>query len=203
MTKTEIKRLIRASFDPILSPRGFSCDETANVVYWRKVESNIYHIVAVSALQQNTRYQIVVFGTSPVVDADFETRFPHDLHIVNAPACYLSQEEGVSDYQKLYFCGTLDAFKTSFERDAAPALINSAIPYLDKLETLQDLIPTMRAGGMVGAALLHVGRTQEAKPYIENEIRRLAALPLDRLGQVERSLAFQRQLLAKVDMSLP
>ncbi|MGX5712591.1 hypothetical protein ACWKWJ_07825 [Sphingopyxis terrae subsp. ummariensis] len=198
MMKTELKRMIRTNFDPILAPHGFSCGGKTNVIYWRKLSTSIVHVIVVAAMQQNTRYQILVFGTSPVVEDEFETRFPNDLHIVNAPKCYLSPEDGVSDYQKLYFCGNPDAFMTSFKRDAAPALVNSAIPYLDKIQTIENLIPTIRLGGMMGAALLQVGRTSEAKQLIENEIKRLSKLPLDRYGQVERALAFQSDLLAKI-----
>jgi hypothetical protein len=198
MTRAEFKRFVRSNFDPILIPQGFSCGGILNVIYWRKVGGEIFHLIAVSALQQNTRYQIMVFGSSPIIEDDFESRFPNDLHIVNAPTCYLSPEDGVSDYQKLYFCGNPDAFMTSFKRDTAPALANIAIPYLDKIQTMEDLIPTIRPGGMMGAALLHVGRTVEAKRYVESEIRRLSGLPLDKLGQVERALAFQQELLAKL-----
>lgn len=198
MTRTEYKRLIRANFDPILAPHGFSCDGSKRCVYWRKTSNEIVHVIAIDAMQNATRYQILVFATSAIIESDFESRFPDDLHVVNAPKGYLSPEDGVSDYQKLYFCGNPDAFMNSFKRDAAPALINIAIPYLDKIQTIEDLIPTIRPGGMMGAALLHVGRTAEAKRYIEGEISRLLTLPLDKLGQVERALVFQRGLLAKL-----
>jgi hypothetical protein len=68
---------------------------------------------------------------------------------------------------------------------------------LDKIATMEDLIPTIRYGGMMSGALLHLGKIAEARWHIEAEIARLSRLPHDKLGQVERALAFQRELLAK------
>jgi hypothetical protein len=198
MTKAEFKRLIRANFDPILTPHGFSCEGSKRCVYWRKVSDEIYHIISPDALRRVDRYDVVVYATSPVIEEDFFDKFPDWVPYTNGDVGYLSPERGVGDYQKLYFCGNPDAFMTSFKRDTAPALANIAVPYLDKIQTMEDLIPTIRPGGMMGAALLRVGRTVEAKRYIESEIKRLSELPHDKLGQVERALAFQRELLAKL-----
>ena len=198
MTRTEFKRLIRANFDPILIPHGFSCEGSKRCVYWRKVSDEIYHIISPDALRALDRYDINVYATSPLIEEGFFDKFPDWVPYTNGDFGYLSPERGVGDYQKLYFCGNPDAFMTSFKRDTAPALLNIAIPYLDKLQTVEDLIPTIRPSGMMGAALLHVGRAAEAKHYIESEIRRLSALPRDKLGQVERGLAFQQGLLAKL-----
>ena len=198
MTKTELMRIIRVNFDPILTPRGFSCEGSTRCCYWRKASDEIYHIISPSMLRHGDRYDITVYATSPLIYKDFSINFPDWVPYTNGNNGYLSPEDGVSDYQKLYFCGNPDAFMTSFKRDAGPALINIAIPYLDKIQTMEDLIPTIQPGGMMGAALLHTGRTAEAKRYIESEIKRLSELPLDKLGQVERALAFQQELLAKL-----
>lgn len=198
MTKTEFKRIIRTNFDPILTPHGFSCEGSKRCAYWRKASDDIYHIISPDILRSGERYDIVVYASSPLIYGDFWDRFPDWIPYTNGSNGYLSPEDGVSDYQKLYFCGNLDAFMNSFKRDAAPALASVAIPYLDKIQTIEDLIPTIRDGGMMGAALLQVGRTTEAKQRIESEIMRLSELPLDKLGQVERALAFQLDLLAKI-----
>lgn len=190
-------RLIRANFDPLLTPHGFSCESSKRCVYWRKVSDEIYHIISPDALRRVDRYDINVYATSPLILADFLEKFPDWIPYTNSNYGYLSPESGVGDYQKLYFCGNPDAFMTSFNRDVAPALTNIAIPYLDEIQSMKDLIPTIRPGGMMGAALLNVGRIAEAKWHIESEISRLSKLPLDKLGQVERALAFQRELLAK------
>jgi hypothetical protein len=198
MTKTEFKRMIRANFDPILLPHGFSCKKSTHCCYWRKISDTIYHIISPSILRRGERYDIVVYASSPLIHEDFYKKFPDWIHYTNGDYGYLSPEYGIGSYQKLYFCSNPNAFMTSFKRDAAPGLANIAVPYLDKIQTMEDLIPTIRPGGMMGAALLHTGRTAEAKRYIENEIKRLSELPLDKLGQVERALVFQRELLAKV-----
>ena len=197
MTKAEFLRLIRANFDPILAPHGFSCEGSKRCVYWRKVSDEIYHIISPSALRRVDRYDINVYATSPLIEEDFFDKFPDWLPFTNGDVGYLSPERGVGDYQKLYFCGNPDAFMTSFQRDTAPALVEIAIPYLDRIQNMGDLIPTIRLGGMMGAALLHVGRIAEAKRYIESEIKRLSDLPLDELGQVKRALTFQHELLLK------
>ena len=201
MTKAEFKRLIRTSFDPILTPHGFSCEGSKRCAYWRKASDEIYHFISPDALRGGDRYDVVVYASSPQIYGDFWDRFPDWVPYTNGNNGYLSPEDGISDYQKLYFCGNPDAFMTSFKRDTGPALINIAIPYLDKIQTMEDLIPTIQPGGMMGAALLHVGRMAEAKRFIEGEIKRLSALPLDKLGQVERALAFQRELQAKAATS--
>ncbi len=197
MTKTEFKRLVRINFDPLLNSHGFSCKDSKRCVYWRKAPNDIYHIISPDVLRGGERYDVVVYASSPVIYGDFWDRFPDWIPYTNGNNGYLSPEEGVGDYQKLYFCRNPDAFMNSFKRDVAPALMNIAIPYLDKIQTIEDLIPTIRPSGMMGAALLQVGRTAEAKQLIENEIKRLSELPLDKLGQVERALEFQSGLLAK------
>ena len=198
MTKTEFKRAIRINFDPILTPHGFSCEGSTRCCYWRKASDEIYHIISPSMRRYGDRYDITVYATSPLIYEDFSANFPDWVPYTNGNHGYLSPEDGISSYAKAYFCNNPDAFMTSFKRDTAPALTNIAIPYLDKIQTMQDLMPTISAPGMMGAALLHVGRAAEAKHYIESEIRRLSALPRDKLGQVERGLAFQQGLLAKL-----
>lgn len=202
MTKSDFRQLIRTSFDPILTPHGFSCEGSKRCAYWRKASDEIFHFISPDLLRGRDRYDVVVYASSPQIYEDFWDRFPDWVPFTSGNNGYLSPEDGISDYQKLYFCGNPDAFMTSFKRDTAPALANIAIPYLDKIQTMEDLIPTIRPGGMMGAALLHVGRTAEAKRYIDREIKRLSELPLDKLGQVERGLAFQRQLLERATVLL-
>lgn len=193
----EFNRTIRTYFDPILIPHGFSCEGSKRCVYWRKVSDEIFHLISPDLLRGGDRYDITVYVSSPLIYGDFWKNFPDWIPYTNGNNGYLSPEEGVADYQKLYFSRNQEAFESSFNRDASPALNKIAIPYLDRIQTIEGVIPIIRSGGMLGAALLHVGRTAEAKQYIESEIARLSALPLDTLGQVERALTFQRELLAK------
>ena len=86
---------------------------------------------------------------------------------------------------------------TSFRRDAAQAMLNYAIPYLDRIQTIEDLIPTIKDRGMKGIALALVGRTDEAKICINEEIGRLSALPRDKYGEIERALKIQKDYLEK------
>ena len=83
MTKTEFKRLIRANFDPILVPHGFSCEESKRCVYWRKVSEEIYHIISPDALRRVDRYDINVYATSPLIEVDFYDKFPDEIPYTN------------------------------------------------------------------------------------------------------------------------
>jgi len=195
--KAEFLQLIKDNFGPILLPRGFSPEGSKQGVFWRKSGDDIYHIISPSRDRSMDRYSVAVYASSPIVYGDFWTYFP-DLNLLNGGSGYLSPEHGISDYKKMFFCRNPEAFATSFNRDTAPALLNIALPYLDDITDMNDLIPTIRDCGMMGPALLHVGRHAEAKSRIESEIRSLERLPRDNLGQVERAISFQRNLLERL-----
>lgn len=194
MTKAEFKRLARTHFDPGLVPHGFSTEGSKHSFYWRKISDDIYHFIFASPLRRLDRFDINVFASSSFIHPDFWDRFPDELPFPNGGQGYLS-ENGVGDYQKLYFCRNEEAFLISFNRDVRVQLIDYALPYLDRIKTLEELIPTIRAKGMIGPALYHIGRVDEARPYIEKEIIRLSKAPSDEYGQIEKSLSFYRGLL--------
>jgi hypothetical protein len=197
MKRAEYLRMIRTNFDPILLPHGFSCEGSKRCAYWRKISDDIFHIISPDALRRMERYDINVFATSPFIHEEFFDLIPDGLPYTNGGFGYLSPEEGVGRYQKLYFCANPDAFIRSFRRDTIPALVNFALPYLEKIKTMEDLIPTIRGDSMLGAALVHVGKLAEARPFIENTIKQLTTQPRDKFGKTHLALEFQMDLLKK------
>lgn len=78
--------------------------------------------------------------------------------------------------QGRFNCKYEDNFRRRFENTVKPLLINVALPYLDKIQTIQDTIPLLKNAGFLGSALHHVGRRDESRPLLDKERERLLRL---------------------------
>jgi hypothetical protein len=85
-------------------------------------------------------------------------------------------EEGIGRRQESFSCETPDSFRRDFERAVKPLLLEFAIPYLDKFQSVADIIPAIRHPSFLGFALYHVGRTAEAREALRKEKERLRHL---------------------------
>ncbi|MEX0679108.1 MAG: hypothetical protein WD063_18685 [Pirellulales bacterium] len=63
-----------------------------------------------------------------------------------------------------------------FERTVGPLLVNVALPYLDHIHTVEDMIPWIKRPLPLGFALHFVGRLDEARPVLKQERDRLSSL---------------------------
>ncbi|SIN60916.1 hypothetical protein SAMN02745824_0770 [Parasphingorhabdus marina DSM 22363] len=195
MNQKSFDKLVIEHIWPILKEHGFQRDGENADIFFRKANEDVYHFVGLHRLRSGDRYYAMAYFSSPVIIEDFHKRFPESIPMANANRHYISPEDGVEDYQKMYFCRYEDSFLTSFERDFKPALLKHGLPYLDNIQSVEDMIPFLRSDRFRGPALLYAGRKDEARTCIERQIEKISNIPLDEDGRVASALAFQKGLL--------
>lgn len=167
--------IARELFDGVLPRAGFSRQHSRFCTYCRRVGGDVYHLVMPDLGTRGVWYDVKVFPASPHLQPLFESHFPDALEVTTDRWSYLS-EEGVGMTQGRFNCKYEDNFRRRFEKTVKPLLINVALPYLDKIQTIKDTIPLLKNAGFLGSALHYVGRRGESKPLLEKERERLLQL---------------------------
>ncbi len=175
MTPKLFDKTVREFFRPVLQEHGFTTDRSQHCTFHRKASDQIYHFIVPDLGSRGAWYDIKVFPSSPLIDPFFVERFPDDMGIPSDSWSYLS-ERGVGMDQGQFNCKSEENFVQRFEKTVRELLINSAIPYLNQFQTIENLIPVIRRPGFMGLALHHVGRVAEAIPMLEQERDRLVAM---------------------------
>lgn len=78
--------------------------------------------------------------------------------------------------QQQFNCKSEENLRQRFESTVKPLLLTKAIPYLDRIQTVQDMLPLIKHPSFLGLAMHHVGRTEEAKSLLQKERDRLSKL---------------------------
>jgi len=147
--------------------------------------AGIYHFVLPDCGGRGHWYDVKVFASTPDLDPLFHQQFPDHLGIPSDSYSYLSKY-GVGLDQQKFPCRTEKDFVTEYE--VLDSLLTSvAVPYLDGLQSLEDVLPTIKHPLYFATALYLVGRKTEAKPLIEQQVAR-----------IERSGAVDSGSLARV-----
>ncbi|WP_353190209.1 hypothetical protein [Pandoraea pnomenusa] len=177
MKEVSFDRLAREYFGEVLRPMGFSCAESKFSNFYRQVSNDIVHVVMPDLMRGGTRYEVRVFATSSKIEPQFVERFPDDIGIPSGTLSYLHPVMGVGPGQKLFHCKTEEGFIRGFLSEVAPALSTKALPYLEKISTLESLIPEIRHDFYLGMAMWHAGDRDPAQVVLRREAARLAAIP--------------------------
>jgi hypothetical protein len=99
-----------------------------------------------------------------------------DVGIPSDVSSRLSEHDGISSRQEQFNCKNEENLRRGFTSKVGPLLLNVAIPYLDRFQTVEDIIPAIRHPSFLGFALHHVGRIVEAIAALEKERDRLRRL---------------------------
>lgn len=99
--------------------------------------------------QRHPRYDIKVFPHSPELDPDFDKKFPDLLGVTTDILGYLHSKTGVGADQEWYWCRTDEGFVRNFEEKVKPALVNYAIPFREKISSIQDMQGAIKCGPFV------------------------------------------------------
>ena len=145
LSARQFYKAIKGSYGPILEPRGFSTKDSKRANFTRWVSSDICHVFCFARTRDLCRYHAWCFATSPLIQQNFETRFPDSLNAVMVPYV-LDPTDVVSDYQCPLFCKNEDAFLTCFNRDVRP-ILGRAVDFLDTIRSLDDLEKFAVGGG--------------------------------------------------------
>lgn len=133
------------------------------------------HIILPDLGRSGGWYDVKVFPASPLLDPQFEECFPDDLALPTDSWSYLS-ERGLGPSQETFNCKHEDNMRRRFQKTVGPLLITKAIPYLDRIRTIEDMLPLIRHPLPLGCALHHVGRIEEARPILREQRDRLSRL---------------------------
>jgi hypothetical protein len=92
------------------------------------------------------KYDIMVFAFHPSFDEEFESKHPDEIGCpING---YLHGKLGVGVSTEQLFCRTEEGFRRDFEQRGKAMLVDHAVPFLDKLQNLDDLAPLITAPGI-------------------------------------------------------
>jgi len=145
LSDSEFFRLARRAFDDVLKPHGFSCAESRRATFYRKASDFVWHLVTPVRSVRLPKYDVWVFPHSPAIEPSFVLKFPDHLSPATDVWCHLHPTEGIGLSQEWYSGRTEEGFVRNFDRFVAPALIEHAIPYLENIRELDQLLPLIRS----------------------------------------------------------
>ena len=158
----------------MLRPYGFTDEASRYSTFYRQIGPEVFHIICPSRRRDGDNFEILMYPTSPVIDPSFASRFPDELGVPTNLYPYLG-ENGIG-YPQLFNCRYEDDIRRRFEKSIKLPLLTAALPYLDPIKTIADMIPLLKHQGPLGFALDHVGRHEEVRQVLTSERDRLAGL---------------------------
>lgn len=157
----------------VLRPHGFSSTGSSGATFHRVSPAGVYHLIAPDRGTGGDWFDVKVFATLPALDPLFKQQFPDNLGIPSDSFSYLSRY-GIGVDQMRFSCRTVRDLREEFDGRVRQLLETVALPYLDRLQTLQDALPTIRHPLFLAIAYHHSGRKAEAKPLLEAMRQRLS-----------------------------
>jgi len=143
MGPKKFAQMSRKFMGTLLSSHGFETIGEVSPIYYRVNENDIYHFISPRLGSRGVWFDIMVFGHSPILQDNFHEEFPDNLGVTADSLGYLHPVTGVGMDQQMYRCRTEEGFVRNFNQQAKPALEKFALPYLDKLQTIDDVIATI------------------------------------------------------------
>lgn len=189
MKEKQFDLLAREHFGLILKPKGFGVERSKYCAFYRQASNDIYHVIMPDISSDGTWFDIRVFATSPLIEPQFEELFPDGVGIPSDSFSLLHPKFGVGARQQKFRCKTEDGFVRNFNSEVVPALESKALPYLDGINNLKDLIPHIRRDFYLGAALWVIGEQEQARELLLAEKTRLSRIA-DESGRVSSLLSY-------------
>jgi len=162
-------KVCRALFGELLRPLGFEEhaieDSGGHFVMRRVATPELYHDIGPALVVAGDRLEVWAYPTSPI----FGLLDPEPDHagIIPGMPHFLSRRDGVGWTPQTWPCETKEELSQVFETDIKPLILNRAIPFLDTIRTVADILPLLQPDPtgewFKGLALLHCGRKEEAK----------------------------------------
>lgn len=143
MLPRDFDRLVRECFGPVLAPHGFTAEQTTRSTFWRRTDREIYHFIVADRFHHRPVFDVMVFASSPLIDRNFEAGFPDGLGVPSDTLCRLNAKSGIGSRGSEFPCATAKSFRAGFDAAVSPALIRFALPYLDGIRTIDDLVRTI------------------------------------------------------------
>ena len=146
MGPKKFTHMSRKHFGNFLKLHSFSTIRDSSPLYYRINDNDIYHIISPRLGSRGVWFDIMVYSHSPLLEDTFLQDFPESLGVPSDSFSYLHPETGVGPDQKCYRCRTEEGFVRNFNQEAKPALQEFGLPYLDKIQTIDDVVATIPQG---------------------------------------------------------
>ncbi len=195
MKEKRFNQLAREYFGSILEQNGFSVERSKFSTFYRQASDDIYHVIMPDLSRDGTWFDIRVFVTSPLIEPQFNKGFPDTVAIPSDSFSSLHPRFGVGARMHKYRCKTEEGFTRNFNKDVVVALKEKALPYLDSITCLHDLIPYLKRNFYLGAALWHDGQQEKARELLIAEKSILSNID-DDTGRVSSLLNYIDNVLA-------
>ena len=144
ITKRQFDRIACELFGTMLSPHGFSCEDSMHCTFVRKISEDVLHIVLPDIGTRCAWYDVNVFPTSPRFYDDFAQTYPDNLGFTLDSWSKLSETAGVGMDQQRFNCKYESNMRNRFAQTVAGLLENVAVPFLDRIRTYNDILPLLR-----------------------------------------------------------
>ena len=174
MNQKQFNAVARDLFGGLLRPCGFTDQASRYATFYRQTSAEVFHIICPARDRHGDCFEVLVYPSSPVVDPTFDKHFPDELPVPTNLSPYLN-EQGIGRLQ-LFNCRNEENMCRRFEKSIKQPLLTVAIPYLDRIETIKDMIPLLERQGPLGFALDYLGRHEEARAILTRERQRLLQL---------------------------
>jgi len=146
LTTAQRYKLIEEFFGSVLLEHGFTCSDSKKGVFWRKTEDGIFHYISAWRALRKPKFDIMVYAYHPSFDENFGAKHPDDIGCpING---YLHSRFGVGARADQLFCKTREGFERDFNKKGKSMLLDHAVPFLNDLQTLDDLEPLITAPGL-------------------------------------------------------
>jgi hypothetical protein len=178
MTLKQFDKLANELFDAVLTPLGFKNEGSLHCTFHRRISADVYHVILPDPGSRVAWFDVKVFPTSPAIEPGFASMFPDELGLPTDSWSYLSAR-GVGLDHEQFNSKSEENLRRRFELTVKPLLLTQAIPYLDGIRTVADMIPLLKHSSYLGLALHHVGRVVEAKAPLLKERDRLQQLDVE------------------------
>lgn len=144
MSPKKFDALVIRHFGEVLSQYGFSTDGSKFSTFWRELEGKVFHFILADPRRYAATYDVKVFFSSPYIDTQFHSNFPDGLGFPTDTFCELKARVGITHPGSRFPCKDEVAFIKGFELAVRPALLEVAIPYLDQITTVDQMLALAR-----------------------------------------------------------
>lgn len=145
LSAKQFLRIAKKAFGEALEPYGFTSQESKNCTFYKKINEEIHHLIRPVCSSRLPQYNIWVFPHSPKIETNFVALFPDKLSPPTDCWCNLHSTEGIGPSQDCFWCRTEEGFLRNFSEKVQPNLVKHALPYLERIKTVQDLVPLIRS----------------------------------------------------------
>ncbi|WP_158971508.1 hypothetical protein [Paraglaciecola sp. L3A3] len=195
MLEKHFNELAKEYLGEVLAPYGFCCEDSQHSTFYRNT-GNIYHIIMPNLNTAGTSFTIDVFATSSLIDPNFMQRFPDEIGNPSHLSSRLHSTIGVCRLAEHFQSETVEEFIQTISHKVKSCLIDKALPYLDSITSLDNMLPHITNTFFMGITLAAIGQQSQAKPILEKQHQLFSSMT-DDSGQIASFMLFLEYYLQK------